>query len=85
VKAPVEDPATAGLRRQVAEMRTERDDARQERDDNLVQAHQALAKVRHMQPLVDRWERIAELIDAWQDGADPHDTLTAIAEQVGDR
>lgn len=41
--------------------------------------------VRDIRPLADSWHRIGDLIDQWLDGADPHDTLNAIAEQVGER
>lgn len=96
----VQDPAVAGLRRQVAEMRDQRDAAVREatesrellehadRQRTRIEADlaQARRELQTLQPLADSWHRIADLVDQCEeDGWDPYELFLQVKEQVGER
>lgn len=96
----VQDPAVAGLRRQVEDLREQRDRAVREADDERRRAEtlrsarnqaqrqrdELAREVQALRQTSDSWHTIAETVDLLDDGViDIGTALERIREQVGER
>ena len=76
----------ARKRRQLGRVVDERDDARDKVRQLQERLDQARREIDALKPLADRWHRIGELIDAYDDDAiGTASAISQIREQVGDR